>query len=207
MWGIYSLGFGGAGAVDVAGIWRYDSGHVYSLSATQAATLSSLGYASAPDPRALYFFDGRGSGTFDGYGLFDLSLQYSIPVWQSLNPWIKAEVYNLMHKDTPVRWDTSVVPDPDSPLDELGLPTQYLAGGVPASANPRRQTTTRGGSQGGTAFACSRWPCGSVSRGEVVKTSFFWLQDQLRCPLPPAASLKHHRTLPLFGRGAHPSTR
>ncbi len=145
VWGIYSLGLGGAGAVDVAGIWRYDSGQVYSiaatrqgLSATQAATLSSLGYASAPDPRTLYFSDGRGSGTFKGYGLLDLSLQYSIPIWQSLNPWVKAEVYNLMNNDTAIRWDTSVVPDPNSPLDELGLATGYLEGpsfGEPTSPN------------------------------------------------------------------------
>ena len=75
--------------------------------------LSSLGYASGPDPRTLYFSDGRGSGTFKGYGLFDLSFRYSIPIWQSLNPWVKAEVYNLMNNDTAIRWDTSVVPDPD----------------------------------------------------------------------------------------------
>ena len=145
LWGVYTLGLGGAGAVDVAGIWRYDSGRVYSLaatrqglSATQASMLSSLGYASAPDPRTLYFSDGRGSGTFKGYGLFDLSLQYSIPIWQSLNPWIKAEVYNLMNNDTAIQWDTSVVPDPSSPLDELGLPTGYLEGssfGEPTSPN------------------------------------------------------------------------
>ena len=145
MWGIYSRGLGGAGAVDVAGIWRYDSGQVYSiaatrqgLSATQASMLSSLGYASAPDPRTLYFSDGRGSGTFKGYGVFDLSLQYSVPIWQSLNPWVKAEVYNLMNNDAAVRWDTSVLPDPDSPLDELGLPTGYIEGpsfGEPTSPN------------------------------------------------------------------------
>ena len=145
LWGIYSLGLGGAGSVDVAGLWRYDSGQVFSLaatrqglSATQGSMLSSLGYASAPDPRTLFFSDGRGSGTFKGYGLFDLSLQYSIPVWQSLNPWIKAEVYNLMNNDTAIRWDTSVVPDPDSELDDLGLPTGYLEGpsfGEPTSPN------------------------------------------------------------------------
>ena len=81
MWGTYSRDLGGAGAVDLAGIWRYDSGRVYSIAATrqglsaiQASILSSLWYASGPDPRTLYFSDGRGSGTFKGYGVFDLSL-------------------------------------------------------------------------------------------------------------------------------------
>ena len=135
LWGIYSHDLDSAGAVDVAGIWRYDSGHVYSLaatrqglSATQAEILSSLGYASGPDPRTLYFSDGRGSGSFNGYGLFDLSVHYSIPIWRSLNPWIKAEVYNLLKNETAIRFDTSVLPDPDSPLDELGLPTGYIEG-------------------------------------------------------------------------------
>ena len=83
---------------------------------------------SGPAPRALYFADGRGSGDFSGYGLFDLSLQYSIPVWQSLRPWIKAEVYNVFNNDTRVTWDTTVIQNFDGPLDELSLPTTYIEG-------------------------------------------------------------------------------
>ena len=134
-WGIYNLDIGGKSTVDIAGIWRYDSGQVYSLTATrqglseiQAALLSSLGYASGPDPRTLYFSAGRGSEQFDGYGLFDLSLHYSIPVWQSLRPWVKAEIFNLFNNDQQIFWDTAVTPDPNSPLDELGLPTGYVEG-------------------------------------------------------------------------------
>ena len=123
------------GAVDTAGIWRYNSGQAYSIAATgqgltdiQAAILSSVGYAAGPDPRTLFFSDGRGSGEFKGYGLFDMSFQYSITVWRSLNPWIKAELYNVFNNGTAIRWDTSVIPDPDGPVDELGLPTSYLQG-------------------------------------------------------------------------------
>ena len=133
VWGIYNLGLGGAGDLDIGGLWRYNSGLTYSIQAanqgvtpTQQGIINALGYASGPAPRTLFFADGRGSGSFAGYGLFDLSFQYSIPVWQSLRPWIKAEVYNLFNNDTRVTWDTSVVPNFDGTLDELGLPTTYI---------------------------------------------------------------------------------
>ena len=127
VWGIYTLGLGEAGAIDMAGIWRYNSGQVYSLAATgqglsdtQAAILSSAGYSSGPDPRTLFFADGRGSGEFPGYGLFDLSLQYGLPIWRSLQPWVKAELYNVLGNDSAIRWDTSVVPG-NGPVDEDAL--------------------------------------------------------------------------------------
>ena len=135
VWGIYNLGLGGAGDLDVGGLWRYNSGLTYSTraanqgtTAVQQGIIDSLWYVSGPAPRALYFADGQGSGDFSGYGLFDLSLQYSIPVWQSLRPWIKAEVYNVFNNDTRVTWDTTVIPNFDGPLDELGLPTTYIEG-------------------------------------------------------------------------------
>ena len=34
VWGIYSLGLGNAGGLDIGGLWRYNSGRVYSLRAT-----------------------------------------------------------------------------------------------------------------------------------------------------------------------------
>ena len=37
-------------------------------------------------------------------------------------------MYNLLKNETAIRFDTSVLPDPDSPLDELGLPTGYIEG-------------------------------------------------------------------------------
>ena len=69
-----------------------------------------------------------GSGEFPGYGLFDLSFHYGLPIWLSLNPWVKAELYNVFSNDTAIRWDTSVVPDVDGPVDELGLRDQLRGG-------------------------------------------------------------------------------
>ena len=82
-------------------------------SATQQAIIQTLGYPSGPSPRDLYFSPGRRSEQFKWYGLFDLSFQYGIPVWQSLKPWISAKIYNVLNNDGVIRWNTTITPDPD----------------------------------------------------------------------------------------------
>ncbi len=135
VWAIYNLGLGGAGDVDIAALWRYDSGRVFDLAATGVATnatqqqiLNSLGYANGPSSGTVYFDAGRGSGQHAGYGLLDLSFKYSIPVWQSLSPWFKAEIYNVLNNAAQIGANTSISIDPNSPLDEFGIPTGYLEG-------------------------------------------------------------------------------
>ena len=135
IWGIYNLDLDSAGVIDVGGVWRYDSGSAYSLAATNTGTtaeqrsiLDELGYASGPAPRTLFFDAGRGSETFDGYGLFDLSFRYSIPVWRSIKPWFEAEIFNVFNNDARISWNTSVTPDPNGPVDNLGLPTGLVEG-------------------------------------------------------------------------------
>ena len=147
VWGIYNLGLGEAGTIDIGGVWRYDSGRVYSLraenvgvNATQRALLRSLGYVDEPQSvlRHVYFDAGRGSETFPGYGLFDLSVQYSIPVWESLNPWFKAEIYNLSNNSKQIGANTTVTLDQAGPVDDLGIPKDYVAGarfGEPTSVD------------------------------------------------------------------------
>ena len=134
LWGIYNLGLGWAGDVDLGGIWRYNSGQVYSLvadgvplSARQQAILDDLGYASGPTSQSLYF-DARGTEDFKGYGLLDLSVQYQIPVWRTARPYFKFELYNVFNNDVLIGWDTTVNPVYDGPVDDLGLPTTYERG-------------------------------------------------------------------------------
>ncbi len=136
IWGIYNLGMERFGDLGIGGIWRVNSGLTYSNqsngtrpTATQAAILDDLRYDSAPSRRTLYDSDGRGSGSFAGYGLFDLSVNYNVPVWKSLSPWFKAEIFNLFGNDKLISWDTTVVPDTDGPVDELGIPTNFTRGG------------------------------------------------------------------------------
>ena len=130
--------------VDVGGVWRYNSGRAYSLrtsigaTATQQAILADLGYVDVPGQRTVYFSQGRGSETFDGYGLLDLSVHYSIPVWDSLSPWVKFELFNALNNNTPIFGNTTVTLDPNSPVDEFGIATGFIKGsrfGQPTSVD------------------------------------------------------------------------
>ena len=162
LWGIYNLGLGRAGNVDLGGIWRYNSGQVYSLvaggvplTARQQAVLDELGYASGPTGQSLYF-DARGTESFKGYGLFDASVQYQLPIWRTARPYFKFELYNVFNTDTLIGWDTTVEPNYDGPLDDLGLPLTYEEGprfgeGTSAGDYP----PWRAGLDGGRTFLMS----------------------------------------------------
>jgi hypothetical protein len=135
LWALYNLGLGSAGAVDIGGIWRYNSGLTYSIrteitaTATQSALLQGLGYVDGPSRRNVYFpGEGRGSRSFEGYGLFDLSVNYGIPIWESLSPWLKFDVYNAFNNDKQVFGNVAVAVDPNSPVDALGIPTGFVDG-------------------------------------------------------------------------------
>ena len=57
----------------------------------------------------MVFFNGeRGSETFPGYGLFDTSINYNIPVFRTLRPWVKFDVYNLFNNQKLIGWNTAV---------------------------------------------------------------------------------------------------
>ena len=134
IWGVYNLGLGWAGDVDLGGIWRYNSGHVYSLASSgvsltdqQQAILDELGYASGPRTQTLYYGD-RGSENFNGYGLLDLPVQYQIPIWRTAEPYVKFELYNVFKNDAQIAWNTTVNPVYDGSVDDLGLPLTYEEG-------------------------------------------------------------------------------
>ena len=135
VWGIYTLGMGSFGDLDIGGFWRYDSAENYSLASSsfrvtpeQQAILDELGYVDGPSSRTLYYLAGRGSELYNGSGRFDLSLHYDIPVWRSLRPWLKIEWYNLTNNDKLLSFNTTVRPDADGPRDALGIPTAYIKG-------------------------------------------------------------------------------
>ena len=133
-WANYNQPLGRFGAVDVAPILRVDSGLSYSLFATEV-DLSDIqlardpGYARLPEggTQTLYFGE-RGSQSFPGFALLDLAATYQVPVFKTLSPWVKAEILNVTNNQKLISWDTTVTPDPDSPLDENGLPTGYIKG-------------------------------------------------------------------------------
>ena len=77
----------------------------------------------------MVFFNGeRGSETFPGYGLFDTSINYNIPVFRTLRPWVKFDVYNLFNNQKLIGWNTAVTQNAASAKDNLGLATGYTKG-------------------------------------------------------------------------------
>ena len=131
VWGVYGLDLGGAGRIDVAPMFRYNSAKTFSYTATVPMSAAQLannpGYARVPTSQTLYFGD-RGAGTFAGYGLVDFAATYSIPAWRSLSPWFKVEVLNVLNNQKLISWDTTVTADMKGPLDGNGLPLNYIPG-------------------------------------------------------------------------------
>ena len=134
LWAIWNQPLGRFGSVDIAPIFRIDSGQTYSLIAN-AVPLSAVqlarnpGYARLPGGGTQsIFFGGRGTETFPGFALMDLAFNYSVPVFRTHGPWVKFEVLNVTNNQKLIQFNTTVTPDPNSPLDEHGLPTGYIKG-------------------------------------------------------------------------------
>jgi len=133
-WTIYNFGLGRAGDLSVSGLWRVDSGGTYSLLANnqplttiQRNILTNAGYPDAPDASTLYF-GARGSEEFPGYGLLDANISYNIPVGGSVRPWVKFDIFNLLNNEKLIEFNTTIRPDPASPLDSLGYRTGFIRG-------------------------------------------------------------------------------
>ena len=132
LWSIYNIGLGSMGDVLLSGLWRANSGETYSLRSTgqpltdiQTALIAA--YPDAPSEQTIYFAE-RGSENFRGYGVIDLGLGYNVPVFKTLRPYIRFDIYNALNNQKQLQWNTTVDPDSTSPTDALGLPTGYTEG-------------------------------------------------------------------------------
>ena len=63
---------------------------------------------------------------FAGYGMLDLSASYNVPVFRSLRPWLKMDLFNALDNQKLVSWNTSITADASGPKDENGLPVNYV---------------------------------------------------------------------------------
>ena len=122
-------------------IYRFDSGTPYSFvqpgyPITDIQASHDPGYALPPTSQSVYFGE-RGSQTFPSQSRFDLALNYDIPVFKLLSPWLKVSVLNVFNTRYRTGFDTSVVPCDGSsgataagctaaPLDTNGLPTTFV---------------------------------------------------------------------------------
>ena len=82
---------------------------------------------TVPGPTNVFFGD-RGSQEFAGYGVLDMSFNYNVPVFRTLRPWVKFDVYNLFNNQKLIAWNTTISQDPASPKDSLGYATGYIKG-------------------------------------------------------------------------------
>jgi hypothetical protein len=128
LWTTYNLDLRRAGNLSAAVLYRYDSPLTFSYSASVARSAASKalnpGYKNAGNTVTLFFGD-RGAGQFNPSSIFDVSLQYSIPVASRVTPWIKADVQNVLSSNTQIGWNTAITQDPNSPKDALGYPTGF----------------------------------------------------------------------------------
>jgi hypothetical protein len=133
-WTSYDLPLGRLGSLVASVMYRYDSALTYSLAASnvpfssiQRGRIAGLGYTSPPSTQTLFFSE-RGSEDFEDVHLFDFAATYSVPIWKSLRPWIKLEVYNLFNNDKLVTWNTAISRNSSGPVDSDGLATEYVKG-------------------------------------------------------------------------------
>jgi hypothetical protein len=133
LWTIYNQDMGRFGNTSFSLLMRLDTNGVYShstavpLTSIQLARLEAAGYPDAPSDQTVYFGE-RGSQEFPNYTVFDMGLGYDVPVFRSLRPWIRADVYNLFNNQKVVEWNTTVRADNASARDGLGLPTGFTRG-------------------------------------------------------------------------------
>ena len=120
------------------------------LSAAQIARNPGYARTAGTGTAATLFYGERGSENFEGYAVVDLAIRYGIPVWKTLRPWVQLQTYNVFNNQKLIQWDTTVTPDPNSPLDELGQRTGYIRGanfgtGTAAAHYPRWSSGETGG--------------------------------------------------------------
>jgi hypothetical protein len=135
MWSVYDWNMGRLGDVSVSGLWLVNSRQAYSIAArnqaitsAQKAILTAAGYPDVPSFSGNHvFFGERGSETFKGYGVLDTSLGYNIPVFRTLRPWVKFDVYNLFNDLKLIAWNTTVTQDKTT-VDSFGNGTTYVKG-------------------------------------------------------------------------------
>ncbi|MEM8993866.1 MAG: TonB-dependent receptor [Acidobacteriota bacterium] len=130
LWTTYNLNFNRAGNLSVGFLMNFDTGRIFSatdtvgITGTQQSILDANNYVDAPSSQVLFFGE-RGGVEFDDALTFDLSLNYTLPIFSDFELWIKADIFNLFDEDAQIAGRTDVDANFDGPLDGLGLPTTF----------------------------------------------------------------------------------
>ncbi len=130
----YNLHLGKVGQLSAGVSYFYDSPLSYSLtlenfSLSDEQIARGAAYAALPGTQTLYF-GGRGENFFAASHIFGLALTYDVPIYKRLSPYVKFDVRNLFNNQTLGAgingFDKRILPDTAGPVDELGLPTQFI---------------------------------------------------------------------------------
>ena len=156
-WVSYGLDLHQFGRFDIVPLYRFNSARTFSLVAGAVAlspqqVAANPGYVRLPASQPIYF-GGRGTETFKSAQLVDLAVTYGVPVWNSVRPWIKLEVLNLLNNQDLLSWDTTVGPDNAGAMDSHGLPLAYVRGpNFGAATSNANYARPRQGMDGGRTF-------------------------------------------------------
>ena len=131
---MYDHDMGRYGGLSLSGIWNINSARVFSYmlrnqppTPTQVQLIGNAGYPDAALTQQIFYGE-RGAGEFAGYAAVDMSINYTIPVFRSLRPFLKFDVFNLFNDQKLIAWNTTIVPNPATGLDNLGIPNGYTKG-------------------------------------------------------------------------------
>ena len=117
------------------------------LSDLQYEIAAAAGYQNAPDGGEQDIFFGKlGSGTFPGYGVGDFGINYSIPVWRTMKPYLKlGSAERIQQPEEDWRSTRPCSPTGTDRLTTLGIPLNYIEGPALRRSDGGRPTIPRGG--------------------------------------------------------------
>ncbi|MDY7093128.1 MAG: TonB-dependent receptor [Acidobacteriota bacterium] len=129
LWTTYNLGLGRAGNVGLSLLLNYDSAPTYSLSATRVPLTdqqraANPGYRGLPTTQTLFFGE-RGTEEFESSTTVDFAATYSLPIWRSLETWVKFDMRNVFDDDSVIDGFQTVGANFGGPTDADGLPTTF----------------------------------------------------------------------------------
>src|SRR5262249_53597511 len=73
-------------------------------------------------------FGDRGSQEFASYGIVNGSVNYNVPVFRNLRPWVKLDLFNIFNNEKLIAWNTSITQNRAAGVDNPGLATNFNKG-------------------------------------------------------------------------------
>jgi hypothetical protein len=178
LWSVYNWAMGASGNLAVSGLWRVEGERAYSVAVrnlgiteTQAAILGAAGYPDVPNTAHTFFVPERGTERFPGYGLLDVSVNYDVPVFRNLRPWVKFDIYNILDNRKLIAWNTTISPDATTPVDSLGLPVGYTKGSNFGKATGNTVSNLNTSSISAFPVAFNQGEAGAVRGGRTFRMS------------------------------------